>query len=123
MNKSRRSVLILLLGILLDFTLLGQVNVEPLNFMDLKYSSSVEVRSRSGSSNLSGEEAKRHVKAFLKKVTPQKVKTLHEGYSKDKSSFYGILQLVSSSGNHRLFYYCQNVEGQYLITKVRIHER
>ncbi|MEE9371443.1 MAG: DUF4783 domain-containing protein [Saprospiraceae bacterium] len=124
MNKYHRSVYIFMLSLFLDFSLLGQMYTSnPVKFTDLKYADSVEIRSRTGSNVLLSSEAKQTIDDFFKKISPQEIKTLHKGYSKDKSSYYGILQLITSTGNHRLFYYCENVNGKFLITKVRIHER
>lgn len=123
MNKSIRSVFLMVLGALLNISLLGQAIPAPSSFAQLKYSDNVEMRSNYGSVKLSASNAKSEVESFFKKVSPKKVKTLHKGFSKDKSSYYGILQLVSNSGNHRIFYFCENVGGEYQITKVRVHER
>jgi len=123
MYKYHRGVSLLTLGILFSISILGQISAAPISFMNLKYSRFVELRSSEGSANLSASVARQKMETFFKKVSPQKVKTLHKGFSKDKTSYYGIVQLITDSGNHRIFYYCENVNGEYVITKIRIHER
>ncbi|MDG2448226.1 MAG: DUF4783 domain-containing protein [Saprospiraceae bacterium] len=123
MYKYHRGVSLLTLGILFSISILGQISAAPISFMNLKYSTFVELRSSEGSANLSASVARQKMETFFKKVSPQKVKTLHKGFSKDKTSYYGIVQLITNSGNHRIFYYCESVNGEYVITKIRIHER
>ena len=123
MNKSYRSVCMILVGFIWSPLLFGQVKTVSNDFMNMKYANNVELRNSEGSETVSAEFASQQINSFIRKVHPQKVKTLHKGYSKDKSSFYGIVQLNTDSGNHRIFYYCENVNGNFQVTKVRINKR
>lgn len=123
MNKSLRSVIAISIGILLNLSLVAQSRFVSNSFMGTDYSQNVEVRNDRGSTTVSADDAAQQLNSFLKKVNPKEVKTLHKGFSKDKSSYYDIVQLASDTGNHRIFYYCESINGKYKVTKIRINER
>jgi len=95
---------------------------DSLQFLKNKFSDSVELKAAQGSVFLSKDQARNNISDLLERLHPSEVNLIHEGFSEDKTSFYGIFQLKSALGNYRLFYYCERIEGEYLITKIRVNK-
>lgn len=107
----------------LSFSAIAQSGNSFAHFTDMAFSDTVELRNSAGSKTLSAIQAKREIRSFIQLVQPSEIKTIHKGFSKDKVSYYGIVQLVTETGNHRVFYFCEHKNGQYIISKIRIHKR
>ena len=125
MNKYYRSAVILLFSISLNTDVISNslYTLHSLEFLKLKFSNSVEFKNSEGSILLNKKEAKKNILALIERINPSDIIPIHEGYSEDKLSYYGIIQLISEKDNYRLFYYCENIDGEYLITKVRFNKR
>lgn len=126
MNKySRSGILLTILSLILLSIVaspcFGQQS--PLSFESLKYGDQVELKSGQGSTFLNRQEARNTVKKLITKIDPSNISSIHEGYSEDRASYYGILKLESEMGNRRLFYYCEKKGKDYLITKIRVNRR
>ena len=126
MNKLSRGVVFAISFFLLSFsgnTQILEASLTPSGVSDLKFSPTVQMRSKGKSEKMTGLEAKEVLRSFLSETSPNEVKFVHEGYSQDKSSFFGIIQILTSNEKHRIFFYCEQKEGEYEITKLRLHER
>ena len=126
MNKLSRGVVFAISFFLLSFsgnTQILEASLTPSGVSGLKFSPTVQMRSKGKSEKMTGLEAKEVLRSFLSETSPNEVKFVHEGYSQDKSSFFGIIQILTSNEKHRIFFYCEQKEGEYEITKLRLHER
>ena len=123
MNKFLRSAFIFLFSISINIAFcFSNTSIDSLQFLKNKFSDSVELKESHGSVFLSKEQAQNNISSLLIRLKPLEVSLIHEGFSEDKMSFYGILRIKSNEGNFRLFYYCERIKGEYLITKIRVNK-
>ena len=68
------------------------------------------------------EEAIQQLESLINRLNPTEITRQHEGFSKDMSSNYGIIKLISDQGNYRIFYYSEKSMGEYLIKRIRVNK-
>jgi len=124
MSKTIRSVIFVFIYFLFSYHIHGQPFLtNPNQLRDLQFSDLVEVRDVQGSRMLSSQEARTELNSFLADKPVDDVKLLHKGYSKDETSYYGIIQIRSDTNRYRVFYYCELINGDYKVTKLRMNQR
>lgn len=126
MNKAISSVIIVFIYLLFPLSSHSQPfsgHFDPSQLDDLKFSKVVEIRDENGSRLLPSNQAKLELDAFLNGKSLDDLKLLHKGYSKDESSYYGIVEIKTDYSKFRVFFYCEKIGGEYEVTKLRMHER
>lgn len=96
-------------------------DVKDFSFFDLKFSDLVEFKYFDEIRIVSKDEAKHRLRSLIKKLKPKEVTRKHKGFSKNESSNYGIVKIVSDQGNYRIFYYGEKINGNYRIKRIRVN--
>ncbi len=96
-------------------------DVKDFSFFDLEFNDWVEFKYFDEIKIVSKEEAKHRLKELIKRLKPTVVTRKHKGFSKNESSNYGIVKIVSDLGNYRIFYYGEKINGNYRIKRIRVN--
>ena len=115
---------VVFLTFLIPSTLSAQkqdINTLSQKLKHLKFSKTVVLKSPNSNKTISGSAAKIKLDSFSESIN--EVTSIHEGYSEDMNSFYGVVQVTSDVSTSRVFYYGENDGAGYKITKLRFNKR